>query len=301
MIGVEAARRRFAAELVESLGLTTPGLGDALATVPREFFLGPGPWLILRVPEGYTSTPDADPVRILQDVPVALDAARLINSGAPTLVAQLIDSLGLRPGHTVAHLGCGTGYYSALLAEIVGPTGHVFAIEIDPEFAARAKRNLRGWKQVECVHADASRRVLPPCDAILVSAGATHPRAGWLERLRSDGALVLPLTGMRPPAPAARFGRNLAGRALLLRNSADGWEARFLARLGLSPLLGGRDVAHERLVVQAFSRAGEESSRVRSLRRDSHAHEKSCWLHAQDFCLSYESPNPAYSGLSRTT
>jgi protein-L-isoaspartate(D-aspartate) O-methyltransferase len=245
---------------------------------------------VLRVPEGYTSTPDSDPVRILQDVPVALDASRLMNSGAPTLVMQLIEALGLRPGHTVAHLGCGTGYYSAILAEIVGLSGHVLAMEIDPELATRAKRNLRGWKQVECVQADASRRDLPPCDAILVSAGATHPRAGWLDRLRPDGGLVVPLTGLRPPPPAARFGRNLAGRALLVRNASDGWHARFLARVGLSPLLGGRDVAHERLLAEALSRSGEQSEQVRSLRRDAHARDASCWLHASDFCLSRALP-----------
>jgi hypothetical protein len=104
--------------------------------------------------------------------------------------------------------------------------------------------------------------------------------------------MVLPLTGMRPPAPAARFGRNLAGRALLLRNAADGWHARFLARLGLSPLLGGRDVAHERLLAEAFSRPRDESSEVRSMRRDTHTREASCWLHAHDFCLSMAPPHP---------
>jgi protein-L-isoaspartate(D-aspartate) O-methyltransferase len=48
---------------------------------------------------------------------------------------------GLRGDHVV-HVGAGTGYYSAILAEMVGRTGRVTAIEIDPLLAARAKENL---------------------------------------------------------------------------------------------------------------------------------------------------------------
>lgn len=298
MIGVEAARRRFAAELAEKLALQTPGLADALASVPREFFLGPGPWLVLRVPEGYTSTPDADPVRVLQDVPVALDAARLLNNGSPSVVARMIDALAPRPGDTVVHMGCGTGYYSAVLAEVVGPQGRVVAIEIDLELAERAKRSLRGWKQVEVIAGDAVRRALPMVERILISAGATHVRSSWLDAVRVGGRLVAPLTGMRPPPPAARFGRNLAGEAVALEHEADGWHARFFMRVGLSPLLGGRDVAHERLLAEALARGDDVE--VRSLRRDEHAKAPDCWLHAPDFCLSKRSPG-AHSGERRTT
>lgn len=299
MIGVEAVRRRFAAELAEKLALQTPGLVGALASVPREFFLGPGPWLVLRVPEGYTSTPDADPVRILQDVPVALDAARLVNSGAPSVAARMIEALAPAAGESVVHMGCGTGYYSAILAEVVGAQGRVLAIEIDPELAARAKRNLRGWKQIEVVQGDAVRRALPPVDRILISAGATHLRGAWLDAIRAGGALVAPLTGVRPPPPAARFGRNLAGEAVALQHGVAGWSAHLFMRVGLSPLLGGRDIAHERLLAEALTRG--DGGEVRSLRRDAHEKTRDCWLHAADFCFSKREPSLDHSGGRRTT
>lgn len=284
MIGHETARRHLAHELQGQLGLRSEALVRALATVPREFFLGPGPWLVLRVPEGYSSTPDADPLHVIRDVPVALDPARLVNNGAPSLVAALIDSLAPAEGERVVHVGAGVGYWTAILAELVGPSGQVLAIELDRDFAARARRNLAGWKSVEVVAADGTRHPLPEADAILVSAGATHPRPVWLDALRPGGRLLMPLTGVRPPAPAARFGRNLAGRALLVQRGERGFAARFVQRLGLSPLLGGRDRPHEKLVQEAFQKGGDEE--VRSLRREPHARESACWLHADDFCLS---------------
>lgn len=288
MIGVEAVRRRFAQELRDRLSLRTPGLHEALASVPREHFLGPGPWLVFKVPEGYTSTPDADPIRVLQDVAVGLDPLRLVNNGMPSLVASLIDGLALRPGDQVAHVGCGTGYYSAILAELVGNAGHVTAYEITPELAARSSRNLAGWKQVSVVSGDASRLALPPVDAVLVSAGATHPRANWLDALKPEGRLSLPLTGVRAAGGASRFGRNIAGRVLLVRRTDGSFGARFVERIGVSPLLGGRDLAHERLLAEALGRAGEDE--VRSLRVDSHDRGRYCWLHAPAFCLSRREP-----------
>lgn len=288
MIGVEAVRRRFAQELRDRLGLRTPGLHEALASVPREYFLGPGPWLVFKVPEGYTSTPDADPVRVLQDVAVGLDPLRLVNNGMPSLVAGLIDALDLQPGEQVAHLGCGTGYYTAILAELVGPAGRVTAYEITPDLATRATRNLAGWKQAKVIAGDAARLALPQVDAILVSAGATHPRAGWLDALKPGGRLMLPLTGIRASGGASRFGRNLAGSVLRVRRTGRSFEARFLERIGLSPLLGGRDLAHERLLAEALGRGGDDD--VRSLRLDAHDRGAHCWLHAPTFCLSRREP-----------
>jgi protein-L-isoaspartate(D-aspartate) O-methyltransferase len=285
VIGVETARRDLAARLRDELGLRSEPLVHALATVPREFFLGPGPWLVLRVPEGYTSTPDADPVHVVRDVPVALDASRLINNGAPSLVAAMIDALAPREGTSVLHVGAGVGYWTAILAEMVGPSGHVTALEIDRPLAARARRNLAGWKNVELIEADGSRHRGRDLDAIFVSAGATHPRAVWLEALAPGGRLLVPLTGLRPPPPAARFGRNLAGRALLLeRGESGGFSARFLMGVGLSPLLGGRDFAHERRLQEAYGRG--EAEEVQSLRTDPHPAGPTCWLHDEAFCLS---------------
>ena len=282
---VNAARQAFAALLREQHGVSSEPLLRAFAMVPREGFLGPGPWLILQTPRGYESTPDSDACRVYSDVAVGLDPARRINNSAPGLVARLLDALAPAEGETVVEIGCGTGYYSAILAEAVGPAGRVIAIEIDPEFARRARRYLAPWKQVEVHVADGSRAKLEPVHAILVGAGVTHPQPGWLDALRPDGRLVLPMTGIDPPPAVMRFGRNLAGRALLVTRRGDRYPARFFERLGISPCLGGREPAHERRLRSALQGGGEEG--VRSLRREPHAAEGDCWLHTDAFCLSY--------------
>ncbi len=281
----EPSRRRFAEELRERKGLRSKALVEALASVPRERFLGPGPWLILRAREGgYTSSPTADPAHVYEDVPVALDAARLLNNGAPGLMAPLLDLLAPAPGERLVHVGCGTGYYTALLAELVGRTGHVLALELEPEFAARARENLRHDPQVEVVRADGTRHDVGKPDAILVSAGATHPRPQWLDALAVGGRLVVPLTAVAAPGQMARFGKNLAGMVCLVSRKQNGYEARFVERIGVSFCHGARDPRHERLLREAYLRGG--TNLVASLRREVHGADMTCWLHGEGFCLS---------------
>src|ERR671912_1260820 len=58
---------------------------------------------------------------------------------APT---KAIAALNIKPGQTVADIGAGSGYYSVLLAGAVGPTGRVFATDIQPEMLALIKKKL---------------------------------------------------------------------------------------------------------------------------------------------------------------
>src|SRR5512133_3154780 len=100
-----ALRRRFFAEEIEMVAhLRAPGLVDALARVPREQFLGPGPWTV-RSDSDFGSpprqTPDADPRRVYHNVSVGIDPARQLFNGQPGLVSLLIDALGLRGGSRV--------------------------------------------------------------------------------------------------------------------------------------------------------------------------------------------------------
>lgn len=281
---LEDVRRRFAEELRKHHDLRSEALVRAFAAVPRERFLGRGPWLLLAGAEGYTSSTDADPAHLYQDCAVAIDAPRVLNNGQPGLLAMVMDALELTPGTRVVHVGCGTGYYTAILAELVGRRGRVVALELDPEIAVRARRNLRGLPQVEVVAADALEHDPGPTDAILVNAGMTHPHPLWLDRLRPNGRLALPLTAVRPPAPAVRFVRNHAGQVLLVTRRTAGFEAHFVTRVGIPALFGGRDPENQRRLAQAYARGGGQE--VRSLRRGEHGPEPSCWCHARGFCLS---------------
>jgi protein-L-isoaspartate(D-aspartate) O-methyltransferase len=89
--------------------------------------------------------------------------------------------LDLAKGKSVFHLGCGTGYYTAIIAEVVGPGGSVTATEIDPSLAAQARKSLAQYPHVRVVEGDGGTVALKKSDAILINAGVTHPAAHWLE------------------------------------------------------------------------------------------------------------------------
>jgi len=285
---LENVRRAFAEALRAERGLATEGLTEALAAVPREAFLGPGPWLVFSQ-SGYESTPDDDPRRLYgSQVAVALDAPRLVNSGAPGIVSRMLDLLGPRPGERVAHVGCGSGYYTAVVAEVVGSGGRVAALELERRLARGAARSLHPWRHVEAVAADGTRHELGSCDAVLVTAGATHPHTRWLDALAPGGRLVVPLTAVAAPGVTARFGRNLAGRLLRVERVGDRWHARVSDGMGTSFCHGARDVPHERRLREALLRG--DSGDVASLRRDPHAPDATCWLHGEEVCLSSRAP-----------
>ena len=94
---------------------------NAFAAAPREQFVGPGPWRIKSPMDlaEYWTTDNANPRHVYHDVLIALDEWRGINNGQPSLWAYLFDRLDLVPGEQVLHLGCGTGYYTAIIAELV--------------------------------------------------------------------------------------------------------------------------------------------------------------------------------------
>lgn len=287
---LESIRRAYAAQVQAAAGLPPGLLVEALAKVPRERFLGPGPWQLIKPMEGlgYQPTPDADAAHLYQDVLVAIDPARQLNNGHPSSICRWLAQLEVKPGDRVMHLGCGTGYYTAILAEAVGPSGDVLGVEIDAELAARAREALAPWPQVTVVHGDGAD-TRGERDALFVNAGATHPLPAWLDALRPGGRLLLPLT---TPLP---FGENLGGGMVLLaRREAAGFSASFVSPVGIYHCLGARDPALEPLLRQLLG--GPRGGEVRSLRRDAHERRGSCVLHGGHFCLS-EEPVPGTSAV----
>src|SRR5262245_51510328 len=82
--------REYYARLVTGLyGRPSARVGKAFASVPRERFIGPGPWRVF-TSSGYVATPSDDPAFLYQDVIVALAENRLINNGQPSLHAHCI-------------------------------------------------------------------------------------------------------------------------------------------------------------------------------------------------------------------
>lgn len=278
-------RRRYAEEIRAAASLRSAALVEAFATVPRERFLGPGPWQILSTERslwprlmrsfrrGYRTTPDDNPEHLYQDVLVAIDPGRRLNSGLPSGIAFWLDALDLRSGDHVLHVGCGPGYYTAVMAEVVGPAGHVLGVEVDFELALRARENLAYLGNVEALHGDGGEGALASFDAIFINAGVCYPRDLWLDSLKLGGRLILPLT--------TDEGR---GGMLKVECGRGGFTARFLSTVSVFPCVGSRDAESSRRLRGAL--AGRKLSSVRSLRREGHEADDSCWLHGRGFCLS---------------
>lgn len=279
---IATARRWFAEELRHTAHVRSASVVEAFATVPREHFAGPGPWRILSPMHlaEYWTTEDADPRHLYHDVLIAIDEARGLNNGQPSLWAFLYDQLNLAPGANVVHVGVGTGYYSAVLAEIVGPHGRVTAVEIDPVLAGRARTNLApAWPQATVITADGfTFRPDHPADAIIVNAGVTHLPLAWLDSLASDnGRLLVPLTA------EDRF-----GAFILITRQADRthrYAARHVCRVGMIDCVGGRNPDAEAKLLAAL-RMSRFVPPVRSLRRPPDEPDETCWLAGEGWWLS---------------
>jgi protein-L-isoaspartate(D-aspartate) O-methyltransferase len=217
-------RRRFYAEELEAVcRLRSSALVDALASVPREQFLPPGPWTVTAdVATGSGSglqarvTADADPARVYHNIGVAIDPSRQLFNGHPGTIAPWIDALDVAPGGRVLHVGSGLGYYTAILAHIVGSGGRVVAFEADDVLANCARANLLPYTQVDARCGDASGQLAGPFDAVLVDVGLTHPLESWLDAVMPGGKPVLPLT-----STIAAMGPNVGKGIVLLLTKQD--------------------------------------------------------------------------------
>jgi protein-L-isoaspartate(D-aspartate) O-methyltransferase len=269
------AHRLFFAKLITANAGIAPGseIEAALASTPREQFVGPPPWRIF-TRSGYVESPD-DPALLYQDVVVSLGGEGPFNNGQPTLHAFCLAALDLKKGERVVHVGAGTGYYTTLLAKLVGETGAVEAYEVVPEFARRAVDNLAEFPYVRVHSRSGAEGPLPECDVLYVNAGATGPLDVWLDALRLKGRLLFPMTPNEG-----------AGAMLLITKQEDGgFAARFLLQAQFVPCIGARDETTAQRLSDAFRNSGW--TKVKSLRRNN-APDESCWFAGDGWWLSTE-------------
>jgi protein-L-isoaspartate(D-aspartate) O-methyltransferase len=276
----EKLRWFFARLICAAAKVSDARIEQAFRNVRREPFVGPGPWSICLGPKRYIATPDDDPAFIYQDTLVALDRERGVNIGMPSAHAYWLDAFALKDGETVLQIGAGSGYYTAILAQLVGPDGRVHAYEIDEGLAARAHENLKALAQVTLQRKSGVAPGLPAADAVYVCAGAAQPDRSWLDALRPGGRLLFPL------AP-----EGVLGGMLLVRRPDRGaiWPAKFIGRAQFVGCVGLQNAEAGRRLTRAFS-AGWE--RVQSFRLDD-ARDDSCWFAGDGWWLSTAAPDDA--------
>jgi protein-L-isoaspartate(D-aspartate) O-methyltransferase len=276
---VEQLRRFYSEELRIVAGLESPELVSAFARVPRERYLGAPPWKFSSGNSlnrsSYRTTSDAGD--LYHDVFVALKSERFLNNGQPSMIARLIAALKLSPGKRVFHCGCGTGYYTAIMAEVVGSEGSVVAAEIDSTLAGIAVTNLKDYDQVKVLSGDGAEVDPVACDAILINAGVTHPHPAWLDGLSEGGVLVLPLS----------VGRTLSvndAMVLGITRRRDQFAAELLSIMTIYSSPSMRDPLLQSKLNDSFE--SHAMLRLKSVRKDDHDSTETCIVHAPGFCLS---------------
>ena len=189
----------------------------------------------------------------------------------------------MTPGrHHVVHAGCGTGYYTAIVAHMVGSNGRVTAIEFDAELAASARVNLRHFPNLEVVSGDATTYD-PARLIIFVNAGATiqSVMARQPETIRPSSFPDGPQAGRKQ----TRCRRRRMGcddpdstPTFQLQRSMDN------ARGHLPGSLKKIDSEADRRLGHALAQNGLTD--VRSLRREAHDPDPFCLLHGEGYCFS---------------
>ncbi len=151
----------------------------------------------------------------------AYDGPLPIGSGQtnsqPSTVAEMLRLLDVQPGQRVLDVGSGSGWTAALLAQLVGPEGQVYGVEIEPSLVRFGSDNLEGthqpWAQIQSAATDILG--LPgeaPFDRILVSASPRELPDRLVDQLAPDGVMVIPVAGVmlrvtNPGAVVTRHGR----------------------------------------------------------------------------------------------
>ena len=185
---LSTVRRHYAQSVCGGL-IHADRLIDAYAKVAREDFLLPPPWgVIINLPgrRGQVHM-TSDPKDLYHDRLVQLDPTQRINNGQPSLWAAAFDRLLLHEPRTLLHLGCGSGYYTAILAALV-PATQLYFYDTVERLQAHA---LRAFDANDAVEPDDQ---VSAVDAVVCSFGRSLIDAKLLQRWRDGGVLMTPLT-----------------------------------------------------------------------------------------------------------
>jgi protein-L-isoaspartate(D-aspartate) O-methyltransferase len=177
--GETAAFSRLRLRMVESQ-LRARGVGDeqvldAMLRVPRHEF----------APERYRD-------QAYEDHPLPIGEGQTISQ--PYIVARMLEALGLTPVDRVLEVGTGSGYLTALLAELAA---QVFSVERHAALADAARELLgrMGYTNVRVIVGDGSQGFAEaaPYDAIIVSAAAPEVPHALIEQLAEGGRMIIPV------------------------------------------------------------------------------------------------------------
>jgi len=231
-------RERLAARVITATKIKSPAVGAALREVPRHLFLPHLP------PESAYRDDAIVTKRDAEGLPIS-------SSSQPAIMVIMLDQLDLAPGQRVLEIGAGTGYNAALMKHIVGPSGTVVSVDIDPDLVTQARDHLAnaGYPDVTVVAADGAEGYPPgaPYDRVIATVGVSDLAPAWLDQIGPGGRIVVPLD-VRGTQLAVAFERSGAGGRwtsvslapcgfMRMRGSLAGPERTVMLQPGLSVML----------------------------------------------------------------
>jgi protein-L-isoaspartate(D-aspartate) O-methyltransferase len=196
--------------------------------------LAPAVEAALRRVERHRYVPDAPLSDAYDEIAVIThtfpDGTHLSCASGPTIVAAMLNALGVQPGQRIMEIGAGTGYNAALLATLAGADGHVTTIDINADVTANARRNLdeTDFHNITVITRDGAEGAAEhgPYDRIIVTVGAWDIPQTWWDQLVPGGRLVVPL----------RWRGTTRAVAFVKRD--DHWESDWVFLCGFVPMLG---------------------------------------------------------------
>ncbi len=167
--------------LIENGMLRSPKIIDAFRNIDRKDF-------VLDIYETLA----------YEDRPLPIEYDQTISQ--PTTVAFMLELLEPHEGDTILDIGFGSGWQSALLAHIVGPKGHVYAIELIPELKTFGERNIEKYGFIGsdivtclCMNAKNGLSQKAPFDRIIAAATTDTVPSAWKKQLKVGGRIVVPI------------------------------------------------------------------------------------------------------------
>ncbi len=180
------------------------------------------------------------------------------SSTSPRLMAQMLESLKLRPGMRVLEIGTGTGYNAALLAEILGDPRQVYSVDLQQDVVEEARAALRdagyGDVHVDCADGYWGLPSGAPFDRVVATVGFPDVSRHWLDQLAPCGFALVPLQhGLLHPLVRVTHGEGpdaaprgrIVGSASFLPSSGvlervNPWQSYLLGGLSSKALWGRR-------------------------------------------------------------
>lgn len=210
MTDFDGLRAHMVETQLEARGISDTRVLLAMGTVPREKFL-----------------PDPGRVDAYEDGPLSIGEGQTMSQ--PYIVALMAELAQLKPGDRVLDVGFGSGYSSAVLAEM---GARVYAIERRAALAGRAGDVLArlGYSGVRCRAGDGTQGwpEEAPFDAILVAAAGPVPQP-LCEQLASGGRLVIPVGEAGSEQSLTR----------ITRTAEDRWQTERIGGVAFVPLISG--------------------------------------------------------------